>query len=39
MEYMQAITDKTEDELVKDLEGQIFRIPDTPAEEKVCNSR
>lgn len=34
MEYMQSITDKTEDELVKDLEGQIFRIPDTPAEEK-----
>lgn len=34
MEYMQSITDKTEDELVKDLEGQIFRIPDTPTEEK-----
>lgn len=34
MEYMQSITDKTKDELVKDLEGQIFRIPDTLAEEK-----
>ena len=34
MEYMQSITDKTEDKLVKELEGQIFRIPDTPAEEK-----
>ncbi len=34
MEYMQYITDKTEDELVKELEGQIFRIPDTPSEER-----
>lgn len=34
MEYMQSITDKTEDELVKELKGQIFRIPDTPAEER-----
>lgn len=34
IEYMQSITDKTEDELVKELEGQIFRIPDTPSEEK-----
>lgn len=34
MEYMQSITDKTEDELVKELEGQIFRIPNTPTEER-----
>ena len=33
MEFMQSITDKTE-ELVKELEGQIFRLPDTPPEEK-----
>lgn len=31
---MQSITDKTEEELVKELEGQIFRLPDTPPEEK-----
>ena len=34
IEFMQSITDKTEDELVKELEGQIFRLPDTPPEEK-----
>ena len=34
MEYMQSITDKTENELVKELEGQIFRIPDTPPKER-----
>lgn len=34
MEYMQSITDKTEEELAKELEGQIFRIPNTLAEEK-----
>lgn len=34
IEYMQSITNKTEDELVKELEGQIFRIPNTPAEER-----
>ena len=34
MEFMQSITDKTEEELVKELEGQIFRLPDTPPEEK-----
>ena len=34
MEFMQSITDKTEEELVKELEGQIFRLPDTPPEER-----
>lgn len=34
IEFMQSITDKTEDELVKELEGQIFRLPDTPLKEK-----
>ena len=34
IEFMQSITDKTEDELLKELEGQIFRLPDTPPEEK-----
>ena len=34
IEFMQSIIDKTEDELVKELEGQIFRLPDTPPEEK-----
>ena len=34
MEFMQSITDKTEEELVRELEGQIFRLPDTPPEEK-----
>ena len=34
MEFMQSITDKTEEELVKELEGQIFRLSDTPPEER-----
>lgn len=34
MEYMQLLTEKTEDELVKELEGQIFREPSTISEEK-----
>ena len=34
IEFMQSITDKTEEELVKKLEGQIFRLPDTPPEER-----
>ena len=28
IEYMKSLTDKTEEELVKDLEGQIFLVPD-----------
>lgn len=34
IEYMKSLTDKTEDELVNELEGQIFIIPDTLAEER-----
>lgn len=34
IEYMKSITGKTEEELIKELEGQIFRIPNTLAEEK-----
>lgn len=34
IEFMKSITDKTEEELVKELEGQIFRLPDTPPAEK-----
>lgn len=34
IEYMKSITDKTEDEILKELEGQIFRIPNSLAEEK-----
>lgn len=34
IEYMQSLTDKTEEELIRELEGQIFRIPNTLAEEK-----
>ena len=28
IEYMKSLTDKTEEELVKELEGQIFEVPD-----------
>lgn len=34
MDYMQSLTDKTEDELIKELEGQIFRVPSSIKEEK-----
>lgn len=34
IEYMKSLTDKTEDELVNELEGQIFIIPNTLAEER-----
>ena len=35
MEYMQFITNKSEDELVKELEGKIFRIPNAQDDEKI----
>lgn len=34
IEYMKSLTDKTEDEIVKDLEGQIFIVPDVSAKER-----
>ncbi len=34
IEYMKSLTDKTEEELLKELEGQIFRLPNSLAEEK-----
>lgn len=34
IEYMKSLTDKTEDELLQELEGQIFRVPNSLAEEK-----
>jgi len=33
IEYMKSLTDKTEDELVKELEGQIFKVPTKLTEE------
>lgn len=34
IDYMTSLTDKTEDELLKELEGQIFRLPNSLPEEK-----
>ena len=34
IEYMKSLTDKTEDELVKDLEGQIFIVPNVSEGER-----
>ena len=34
IEYMETLTDKTENELINELEGQIFMIPDVSNEEK-----
>ena len=34
IEYMKSLTDKTEDELLQELEGQIFKVPTSLAEEK-----
>lgn len=34
MDFMQSVSGKTEDELLKELEGQIFRIPDQLTEDK-----
>ena len=34
IEYMKSLTDKTEEELLQELEGQIFRVPNSLAEEK-----
>lgn len=34
IEYMETLTDKTEDELINELEGQIFMIPNVSNEEK-----
>lgn len=34
IDYMKTLVDKTEDELLKELEGQIFRVPTSLAEEK-----
>ena len=40
IEYMETLTDKTENELINELEGQIFMIPDVSNEEKkICNGR
>ncbi len=38
IEYMKSITGKTEKELIKELEGQIFRIPDTQEEKKYVTA-
>ena len=34
IEYMKSLTNKTEDELLQELEGQIFKVPTSLAEEK-----
>lgn len=34
IDYMTSLTDKTEEELLKELEGQIFRLPNSLPEEK-----
>ncbi len=34
IEYMKSLTDKTEDELVKELEGQVFKVPTKLTEER-----
>ncbi len=40
IEYMETLTDKTENELINELEGQIFMIPMYQMKKKkICNGR